>query len=354
MKKILVVDDEKSIRITFSKFLSNYGYKVKDAENVEKALEVISTFEPDVVITDIIMPHFSGMTLLQKIKEINPELPVIVMTGEPSVDTASEAVRNQAFDYIFKPVNKNSLMHIVGRAIEYKKLSEEKKVLEKENEKYRNNLEKLVVKRTKALSNAVSATISTISSMLELRDPYTAGHNRGVGNLSADIAEKLGLKKSVSTALLIAGYLHDIGKISIPSEILSKPGRITDLEFQIIKTHAEKSYEILSKANLDWNIADIVYNHHERLDGSGYPRGISGDNLNIESRILMASDVVEAMLSHRPYRPSLNIEIVLEELKKDSGAKYDKKIVAAIEEMFCMDGYRISQENLMKEALFEF
>ncbi|MCK5758049.1 MAG: HD domain-containing protein [Clostridiales bacterium] len=211
----------------------------------------------------------------------------------------------------------------------------------------------IVVKRTKALSNAVAATISTISSMLELRDPYTAGHNRGVGNLSVDIAQKLGLKKSVCNALLIAGYLHDIGKISIPSEILSKPEKITNLEFQIIKTHVQTSYEILSKANLDWNVAEIVYNHHERLDGSGYPRGISGDNLNIESRILMVADVVEAMLSHRPYRPSHSIEIVIEELKKKNGAVYDKKIVDIVEEMFCMDGYRISEEDVMKEAILE-
>ena len=353
MKKILVVDDEKSIRVTFSKFLSNYGYNVKDAENVEIALKIINTFEPDVVITDIIMPRFSGMKLLQKIKEINPEMPVIIMTGEPSVDTASEAVRSQAFDYIFKPVNKSNLMHIVGRAIEHKKLIDEKIILEKENEKYRNNLEKLVVKRTKALSNAVSATISTVSSMLELRDPYTAGHNRGVGNLSMDIAHKLGLKKSVCNTLLIAGYLHDIGKISIPLDILSKPGKITNLEYQIIKTHVEKSYEILNSANLDQNIAEIVYNHHERLDGSGYPRGISGDSLNIESRIIMVADVVEAMLSHRPYRPAHKIETVLEELKKKDGASYDKKIVDIVEKMFVMDGYRISEEDLMKEAVFE-
>ncbi len=353
MKKILVVDDEKSIRITFSKFLSNYGYKVKDAENVEKALEIINTFEPDVVITDIIMPRFSGMTLLQKIKEISPELPVIIMTGEPSVDTASEAVRNQAFDYIYKPVNKNSLVHIVSKAIEFKKLNEEKKVLEKENEKYRKNLEKLVVKRTKALSNAVSATIYTISSMLELRDPYTAGHSRGVGNLGMDIAQKLGLKKSVCNTLLMAGNLHDIGKISIPIDILTKPGKITDLEYQIIKTHVEKSYEILSSAYLDQNIAKIVYNHHERLDGSGYPRGISGDSLNIESRIIMVADVVEAMLSHRPYRPAHKIEAVIEELKKKDGASYDKKIVEIVEEMFIIDGYRISEENLINETVFE-
>lgn len=151
MQKILLVDDEKSIRITFSKFLGNEGYNVITAENVEKALNLIEKEDFDLVITDIIMPHFTGMDLLQKIKEKKPELPVIVMTGEPSVDTATFSLRYNAYDYLQKPVNKSNLIHTVSKALDYKKVLDEKKNLENENKNYRINLENLVKKRTVAL-----------------------------------------------------------------------------------------------------------------------------------------------------------------------------------------------------------
>ena len=161
--------------------------------------------------------------LLKKIKETASDIPVIVMTGEPSVETATDSVRFKAYDYLQKPVNKNKLTNTVYQALEHKKILDEKKKLEAENKTYRENLESLIIKRTKALQAAITATIETISSMLELRDPYTGGHDRRVGNLASDIAEKLKLTPKSKNGRLIAGYLHDIGKISIPSEILSKP-----------------------------------------------------------------------------------------------------------------------------------
>ncbi|MFO7612345.1 MAG: response regulator [Clostridia bacterium] len=346
MYKILVVDDEKSIRITFSKFLGNEGYEVFTAEDVEVALKEIDRITPDLVITDIIMPQYSGMDLLKKIKDKAPDIPVIIMTGEPSVDTATESVRFQAYDYLQKPVNKGKLVHTVSMALEHKKIIDEKKELEAENKEYRDNLEKLVEKRTEALRKAIEATISAISSMLEFKDPYTAGHDRRVGNLAYDIAGKLGLKEEAKTGILIAGYLHDIGKISIPSEILSKPGKITELEYEIVKTHVQCSYDILKKVDLKWPIAELVYNHHERMDGSGYPRGKKGADINFDSRVLMVADVVEAMLSHRPYRPANTIESVLAELKKNDGKAYDKDVVSAVEDMFIKDNYKMTDDEI--------
>lgn len=346
MPKILIVDDEKSIRVTFSKFLSGEGYEVFSAENFEKALEVIDNEKPDLVITDIIMPHYSGMDLLKKIKEKSPDTPVIIMTGEPSVDTATESVRYRAYDYLQKPVNKSKLFHAVENALEHKKIIDEKQKLEAENKEYRNDLEKLVDKRTKALRSAITSTITTISSMLELRDPYTAGHNRRVGNLAWDIAERLGLPNNDKVEILIAGYLHDIGKISIPSEILSKPGKITNLEYEIIKTHVQFSYDILKKVDLEWPVAHIVYNHHERLDGSGYPNGVKGDKIELESRILMVADVVEAMLTHRPYRPAHNIDSMLSELEKNNGELYDQKVVEVVKRMFKEESYKMNDYEI--------
>ncbi|HPJ20822.1 MAG TPA: response regulator, partial [Clostridia bacterium] len=214
MAKILLVDDEKSIRITFSKFLGNAGFEVISAENVDKALEIIENKEPDVVVTDIIMPHYTGMDLLQKIKEKALDIPVIIMTGEPSIDTATFSLRYKAYDYLQKPVNKSDLVHTVEKALEYKRLVNEKVQLETENENYRNNLEKLVEKRTNELADAVTGSIQTISSMLRLRDPYTADHDTKVGNLAGAIAKKMKLSKKRQQTLIVAGYLHDIGKIA--------------------------------------------------------------------------------------------------------------------------------------------
>lgn len=353
MSKILLVDDEKSIRITFSKFLGNAGFEVLPAENVEKALEIIEKNPPDVVITDIIMPHYTGMDLLQKIKEKALDIPVIIMTGEPSIDTATFSLRYKAYDYLQKPVNKSDLVHTVEKALEYKKLVDEKQYLEAENKSYRDNLEKLVEKRTAELTDAVKGSIQTISSMLRLRDPYTADHDTKVGNLAGAIAKKMDLSRKRQQTLVVAGYLHDIGKIAVPSEILSKPGRLTDIEYQIVKGHVQNSYEILVAAKLPWHIEELVYNHHERLDGSGYPKQMKGNELNLEARILMIADVAEAMLSHRPYRPALEYTELIDELKKKDGVLYDQAVVAVVKDLFYEDGYKLENRNMEFEFFVE-
>jgi putative nucleotidyltransferase with HDIG domain len=299
------------------------------------------------------MPHYTGMDLLQKIKEKALDIPVIIMTGEPSIDTATFSLRYKAYDYLQKPVNKSDLVHTVEKALEYKRLVNEKMQLEIENENYRNNLERLVEKRTNELTNAVTGSIQTISSMLRLRDPYTADHDTKVGNLAGAIAKKMKLSKKRQQTLIVAGYLHDIGKIAVPTEILSKPGRLTEIEYEIVKGHVKNSYEILKAANLPWNIDELVYNHHERLDGSGYPRQIKGDDLSIEARILIISDVVEAILSHRPYRPALEYSVLLDELKKNEGLAYDQDIAAVVNELFTIDGYKLENKNMEFEFFID-
>jgi|GEM_PF-544718 len=346
MAKVLLVDDEKSIRITFSKFLGNSGLEVVTAENVEKALEIVDRDKPDVIVTDIIMPHYTGMDLLQKIQDKSLDIPVIVMTGEPSIDTATFSLRYKAYDYLQKPVNKSDLVHTVEKAIEFKTLNDEKRILESENENYKNNLEKLVQKRTDELTDAVTGSIETISAMLRLRDPYTADHDTKVGNLAGELAGKMKLSKKRQQTLIVAGYLHDIGKISVPSDILSKPGKLTEFEYQIVKGHVQSSYDILVAAKLPWHVEEIVYNHHERMDGSGYPRQKKGEELNLESRILMVADVAEAMLSHRPYRPALEYTILIDELRKNKGVVYDQEVVDALDELFSKDGYKLENKNM--------
>ena len=179
------------------------------------------------------------------------------------------------------------------------------------------------------LRHSIEGTIMAMALMVEIRDPYTAGHQRRVSQLASAIAQDMGLSKEVVERVHLAATVHDIGKIRIPAEILSKPGRITQMEFKLIQTHAEVGYEILKNIDLPWPIDNIVFQHHERMDGSGYPLGILGGDILIEARIIGVADVVEAMSSDRPYRPSLGMGKALQEIKDKSGVLYDPEVAAA-------------------------
>ena len=197
------------------------------------------------------------------------------------------------------------------------------------------------LKRTlERLRKTLEGIIQTISLTVELRDPYTAGHQQRVASLARAIAEEIGLSEEQTEGIYTAAIIHDLGKISIPSEILSKPGKITEIEFSLIKTHSRVGYDILKNIEFPWPIAQIVLQHHERVDGSGYPQGLSGDDILLEARIVGVADVVEAMASHRPYRPSLGIDKALEEITQNQGILYDTKAVEACLKVFTEKGFR--------------
>lgn len=179
------------------------------------------------------------------------------------------------------------------------------------------------------LDTALEETLAAMSDMIEMRDPYTAGHERHVADIAVNIANALGWSPERCATLRQAALVHDIGKIGIPTEILVKPSRLTDLEYELIKEHADFGYRILSSIAFAHPIAEIVLQHHERLDGSGYPRGLEGDEILMEARVLAVADVAESMMSHRPYRPSLGVEAAIEELETHAGTLYDAEVVAA-------------------------
>lgn len=179
------------------------------------------------------------------------------------------------------------------------------------------------------MQQSLLETIEAVSAMVEMRDPYTAGHQRRVAALAQSIAHELGLTEDVCQGIYLAGAVHDIGKLNIPAEILSKPGRLNDIEFQYIKTHPQAGYDILKNIHFPWPLADIVFQHHERLDGSGYPQGLQGGQISYGAKILSVADVVEAIASHRPYRPSLGMEAALEEIISKRGTQFDAAVVDA-------------------------
>lgn len=341
MSRVLIVDDENSIRSTLCAFLRNDGYMCDTAADGIAALDLLAECTYEIVVTDIIMPRYSGMELLAWIRSRSPATQVIIMTGEPTVDTAVIAVRNGATDYLVKPINKESLLRVVGRAAHIARLEEDKRKLEAENQAYQRNLESLVSERTDALQNVMRGIVNLVSTMDEFRDPYTAGHQRRVGNLAAAIAEKMLLDVRTVDNIRIAGYIHDIGKIVVPAEILSRPGRLGELELAMVRTHPGHGFEMLRKVALPTVVRAAVHQHHERLDGSGYPQGLHGADIGMETRILSVADVVEAMMSHRPYRPALGLDASLSEIQANAGILYDREVVDTCVALFRTDAYTI-------------
>ena len=210
-----------------------------------------------------------------------------------------------------------------------------------ENITVRKQAEEVLNQSLKKLRKSLMGTIQAMVSMVEIRDPYTAGHEKRVSMLARAIAHELGLPNDVVDNIRMAAAIHDIGKISVPAEILSKPGRLTDIEMKLIQMHSQTGYDILKDVDLPYPIARIVLQHHERLNGSGYPQGVKAGEILLEARIVSVADVVEAMASYRPYRPALGIDAALEEIEKNKGIFYDAVVVDACVRLFREKGFKL-------------
>jgi len=204
-------------------------------------------------------------------------------------------------------------------------------------ERLRDNVEKL--------QKALEGTVQVVASTVEVRDPYTAGHQRRVARLAKAIASEMGLSDNQVEGIYMAGVVHDLGKIYVPAEILSKPSRLSDIEFNLIRTHSRIGYDLLKPIEFPWPIADIVHQHHEKINGSGYPAGLAGEEILIEARIITVADVVEALASHRPYRPKRGIEKALEEISENRGKFYDPNVVDACLKLFREKGFAFEEQG---------
>ena len=283
------------------------------------------------------MPGMNGLELLAAIKSDLPVIPAIVVSGTGSRDDVIATLKLGAWDYLTKPIED---LAVLGNAV-IRALGKARLITE--NKRYQLHLEEEVNQRTAELQRreqelkmTLIRIVDVVASMVEKRDPYTAGHERRVASLALAIARELELDEDHYEGLGLAATIHDLGKVAIPSEILSKPGRLTAIEYQLIQTHAQIGYDILAKgtAEFPWPIKTIVHQHHERINGSGYPLGLRGPDLLLESRILAVADVVEAMASHRPYRAALGIEVALAEITRNQGVLYDADVVTACLALF--------------------
>ena len=333
-KQILIVDDERPIRMLLQKILETNGYDCRAAENAAEARALMLAQASDLILCDINMPGESGLDFIRHVLKAFPDTAAIMVSaiGDPLL--AESMLQLGVYDYIIKPMDRNGILISVANAFR-------RRDLEIANRSYRRNLEHMVDERTdslqrsmKKLENAMNGIVRAIAHTVETRDPYTAGHQRRVADLAVALAQAVGFEEDKIEAVRMASIIHDLGKISVPAEILSKPSRLTVNEFNLIKEHPQVGYNILKDIEFPWEIATMVYQHHEKLDGSGYPLGLSGDEILPESRVLTVADVVEAMASHRPYRPGLGIDIALEEIQKNQGRLYDPEVTAACQTLF--------------------
>jgi len=333
-KQVLIVDDERPIRVMLQKILEANGYVCRTAENAAQARVLMTEQASDLILCDINMPGESGLDFIRHVLKAYPETAAIMVSaiGDPLL--AESMLQLGVYDYIIKPMDRNGILISVANAFR-------RRDLEITNRSYRRNLEQMVDERTdslqrsmKKLENAMDGIVRAIAHTVETRDPYTAGHQRRVAELAVAIAETVGFEKNKIEAVRVAASIHDLGKISVPAEILSKPSRLTVNEFNLIKEHPQVGYDILKDIEFPWEIATMVYQHHEKLDGSGYPLGLSGDDILPESRVLTVADIVEAMASHRPYRPGLGLDVALGEIDKNKGKFYDPEVSAACHALF--------------------
>ncbi len=299
MENILVVDDEEAIREVVSTMLESKGYHCTAVHNGRVAQDQVKKSTPDLVLSDMIMPEMDGIRLLEWMRQYDPEVPVIMVTAIHDISTALEAIRRGAYDYILKPFEKDQLFLGVGRALQHRRL-----IIENRN--YQRNLEQLVEERTAQLTAKHVELEQSYDDTLEAAMP--------VPDLYLPILAR-------------AAFLHDIGKMAIPDGILRKPGPLNDDEKQIMRKHCEIGYNMLIRIPFLRDAAEIVLAHQEFYDGSGYPRGLKGDQIPLGARIFTIADSLDAMISDRPYRRALPMSHAREEIKRCSGSQFDPAVV---------------------------
>ncbi|MDO8927029.1 MAG: response regulator [Sideroxyarcus sp.] len=306
---VLYVEDEEEVRELLSRFLIRWVGVLHTATNGQEGAQAFLEHKPDVVVTDIKMPVMDGLEMASTIKSSSSEVPIIVITAYSERDYFIRAIEIGVDQYVTKPVNTDVLLLAI-----YK--SARQHFHRREIEK----AEKLTV-------DALEQTIGVLSRAIEMRDPYTDGHQKRVALLATAIAEDMGLPTDTVTGIRLGSLVHDVGKIRVPSEVLSCPRKLSKNEMDFIRTHPDAGFEILKGTTFPWPVARMVIEHHERLDGSGYPNGLKDDDIAIEARIIAVADTVEAMTSFRPYRPALGIEAAVAEIREGRGIIYDSEVV---------------------------
>jgi putative two-component system response regulator len=330
--RVLCVDDEPVILTLVQRLLQNQGFEPTGYSDPVAAVAAFESDAFEAVITDIHMPGMDGLELMQSLRERQPEIPVVVVTGHGTVDTAIQALREGASGMLVKPFTAEELLGEVRRALGAAQMRHEAL-------QYRH------------LSPVLDSIALTLSTAIEARNLETGEHCRQLGILSERMAAVLGLDERQRTSIRIGGYLHDIGKIGIADAVLLKPGKLTDDEMAEMRRHPVIGAAILEVHEAMADIAQIVRHHHERWDGRGYPDGIAGTNIPLGGRIIAVADAFSAMTTDRIYRGALPLERAWDELRAHSGTQFDPEIVAAFELVVDEDGNLRTLDPAVEESL---
>jgi putative nucleotidyltransferase with HDIG domain len=339
---ILVVDDEAAVRQTMVAALESVDYSVEQTSSVEAAIPVLgSRNDWALILTDLLMPGSSGLTLLEYARQHHRVVPVVMVTGVSDISVALEAIRMGAYDYLLKPFQREQLLAVVARALE-------KHRLEQENLAYKNELETLVKARTEMLAGTMAdlkraladreramaelersydITLEALGNALDLKDAETEGHSKRVTAFTMAIAHAMGLPDERRKVIGRGAFLHDIGKMAIPDAILRKPGRLTAEEQAVMREHCLLGYQMLRRIPFLHEPADIVYSHQEHFDGTGYPRGLRGEQIHLGARVFAVADAFDAITSDRPYRAAQSMSSARREIEKNSGTQFDPNVV---------------------------
>src|SRR3954462_243092 len=327
-ERILVVDDEEAIREIVSSMLQNAGYNARQAGSGKQALEILGAGEEfQLMLSDLMIAVLNGIARRDRVQDCYPDMPAIMVTAVHDISVALAAIRNGAYDYLLKPFEREQLLAMVRRALEHRKLR-------LENRSYQSNLESLVAARTEQLRQTMAdlersydITLEALGDALDLKDAETEGHSKRVTAFTIAVARAMGLTGERIRVIARGAFLHDIGKMAIPDAILRKPGALDDDEKLIMQEHCYRGYHMLRKIPFLAEAADIVYSHQEKYDGTGYPRGLKGEQIPLGARIFAVANTLDAITSDRPYRAAQPTKAALTEIGKYSGTQFDPTVV---------------------------
>jgi putative nucleotidyltransferase with HDIG domain len=325
--RILVVDDEQEIVAFIEDFLTHGGFNVLCLTDPREVMNVLPCFQPDVCILDFRMPHLTGAAVLDLVKHKDSSIEIIFLTAQEETSLAVDLMKRGAIDFLLKPVELKQLSVSLDRAFEHQRLV-------RENDAYRLYLEKLVAEKTVLLNTALSnlthvhsATLDALSMALDFRDQSTSGHSRRVATLTAGVAKNMGIDGSALVQIEHGALLHDIGKLKIPDSILWKPTTLTTAEWATMRRHAEYGFDFLNRIDFLKDAAELVRSHHEKFDGTGYPRGLRGEDIPFGARVFAIVDAVDAMIYKRPYNQPMSFRSAAEEVRRCSGTQFDPELI---------------------------
>jgi len=321
-RHILIVDDDAQVREVLHQIFLSANYRCALASNGKDGLQVFRTDQPPLVVTDLKMPVMDGIALLEGIRREDGDAAVIVLTGAPDVKTAIDSLKLGAYDFIMKPVNVDELLFAAERALERRQLLIERRA-------YHALLEQRVEEATRNLQAAYRATLEALGSALDSRDVGTEAHSRRVHGYALATAREYGMPEADIPDLEHGVLLHDIGKIGIPDAILLKPGRLTPEEWETMRRHPEIGKRLIEGIAFLKGAVPIIYCHHEKWDGSGYPRGLRGDEIPLGARIFTVVDAFDAMTFDRPYSTAIPFDAAQAEIKRCAGSHFDPAVVEA-------------------------